>query len=126
MRAKPERVVETVSVGQTPEGIAMSPDGKWVAVTVMNGSNKPLASPFYNTLGLLKLYKVVGKKLLYSSQVETGVWTQGIAFSADSKVLLVQNKEQKELQVLMIRGNRVVDTRQRIVMRNGGAGIGAR
>ena len=126
MRAKPVRVVETVSVGQTPEGIAMSPDGKWVAVTVMNGSNKPLASPFYNTLGLLKLYKVVGKKLLYSSQVETGVWTQGIAFAADSKILLVQNKEQKELQVLMIRGNRVVDTRQRIVMRNGGAGIGAR
>ena len=126
MRAKPVRVVETVSVGQTPEGIAMSPDGKWVAVTVMNGSNKPLASPFYNTLGLLKLYKVVGKKLLYSSQVETGVWTQGIAFSADSKVLLVQNKEQKELQVLMIRGNRVVDTGQRIVMRNGGAGIGVR
>ncbi len=126
MTAKPVRVVETVSVGQTPEGIAMSPDGKWVAVTVMNGSNKPLASPFYNTFGLLKLYKVGAKKLVYNSQVETGVWTQGIAFSADSKILLVQNKEQKELQVLMIRGNRVVDTRQRIAMKNGGAGIGAR
>lgn len=126
MTAKPVRVVETVSVGQTPEGIAMSPDGKWVAVTVMNGSNKPLASPFYNTFGLLKLYKVVAKKLVYNSQVETGVWTQGIAFSADSKILLVQNKEQKELQVLIIRGNRVVDTRQRIAMKNGGAGIGAR
>ncbi len=126
MKAKPVRVIETVTVGQTPEGIAMSPDGKWVAVTVMNGSNKPLASPFYNPLGLLKLFKVVGKKLIYSSQVETGVWTQGIAFSADSKTLLVQNKEQKELQVLTIRNNKVVDTKQRIAMRNGGAGIAAR
>ena len=126
MKAKPVRVVETVTVGQTPEGIAMSPDGKWVAVTVMNGSNKPLASPFYNPLGLLKLFKVVGKKLIYSSQVETGVWTQGIAFSADSKTLLVQNKEQKELQVLAIRNNKVVDTKQRIAMKNGGAGIAAR
>jgi DNA-binding beta-propeller fold protein YncE len=126
MKAKPVRVVETVTVGQTPEGIAMSPDGKWVAVTVMNGSNKPIASPFYNALGLLKLFRVAGKKLVYSSQVETGVWTQGVAFSPDSKTLLVQNKEQKELQVLAIRGGKVVDTRQRIAMKNGGAGIAAR
>lgn len=126
MKARPVRVVDTVTVGQTPEGIAMSPDGKWVAVTVMNGSNKPIASPFYNALGLLKLYKVVGKKLVYTSQVETGVWTQGIAFTPDSKTLLVQNKEQKELQVLAIRNDKVVDTRQRIAMKNGGAGIAAR
>jgi len=72
------------------------------------------------------LYRVAGRKLVYNSQVETGVWTQGIAFSADSKILLVQNKEQKELQVLAIRGNKLVDTKQRIAMRNGGAGIGAR
>jgi hypothetical protein len=126
MKAKPVRVVDTVTVGQTPEGIAMSPDGKWVAVTVMNGSNKPIASPFYNALGVLKLYKVVGKKLVYTSQVETGVWTQGIAFTPDSKTLLIQNKEQKELQVLAIRGDKVVDTKQRIAMKNGGAGIAAR
>ena len=126
MKAKPVRVVDTVTVGQTPEGIAMSPDGRWVAVTVMNGSNKPIASPFYNALCLLKLYKVVGKKLVYTSQVETGVWTEGIAFTQDSKTLLIQNKEQKELQVLAIRGDKVVDTRQRIAMKNGGAGIAAR
>ena len=126
MKAKPVRVVDTVTVGQTPEGIAMSPDGRWVAVTVMNGSNKPIASPFYNALGVLKLYKVVGKKLVYTSQVETGVWTQGIAFTPDSKTLLIQNKEQKELQVLAIRGDKVVDTKQRIAMKNGGAGIAAR
>ena len=126
MKAKPVRVVSTVGVGQTPEGIAMSPDGNWVAVTVMNGSNKPIASPFYNALGLLKLYRVAGQALRFSSQVETGVWTQGIAFSADSKTLLIQNKEQKELQVLAIRGGKVIDTKQRIPMRNGGAGIAAR
>ena len=122
----PPRVVETISVGQTPEGISMSPDGNWVAVTVMNGSNKPIASPFYNAFGVLKLYKVVGKKLVYSSEVSTGVWTQGIAFTPDSKTMLVQNKEQKELQVLAIRNGKVVDTKQRIAMKNGGAGIGTR
>jgi DNA-binding beta-propeller fold protein YncE len=38
LQAQPFRVVETVVVGQTPEGIALSPDGKLCAVVVMNGS----------------------------------------------------------------------------------------
>jgi DNA-binding beta-propeller fold protein YncE len=119
----PPRVTETVSVGQTPEGIALSPNGKFVAVTVMNGSNKPVGSPYYNALGLVKLYKVVGKKLVYTSQVSSGVWTQGVAFSADSKTLLVQNKEQKELQVLRIAGDKLVDTKQRVSLQAGPAAI---
>ena len=34
LKAKPPRIVNTVSVGQTPEGVTMSHDGKYVAVTV--------------------------------------------------------------------------------------------
>ena len=126
MSLNPPRVVDTISVGQTPEGITISPDGNWVAVTVMNGSNKPIASPFYNAFGVLRLYRVAGKKLVYSSEVSTGVWTQGIAFTPDSKTMLIQNKEEKQLQVLAIQNGKVVDTKQRITMKNGGAGIGAR
>lgn len=33
MTAKPIRVVTTVTVGQTPEAVKMSPDGNYVAVT---------------------------------------------------------------------------------------------
>src|SRR5262249_50274445 len=44
LKASPPRVVETLTVGQTPEGVLFSPDGKIVAVTVMNGSNKPRES----------------------------------------------------------------------------------
>jgi hypothetical protein len=66
---------------------------------------------------------VVGHKLVYTSQVSSGVWTQGVAFSADSKTLLVQNKEQKELQVLKIVGDKLVDTKQRIGLTAGPAAI---
>jgi DNA-binding beta-propeller fold protein YncE len=55
MTAKPVRIIETLSVGQTPEGIKCSPDGSYVAVVVMNGSNKPKDSPFYNPQGKLVL-----------------------------------------------------------------------
>jgi hypothetical protein len=40
------RVVETITVGQTPEGIMLSPDGKLCAVIIMNGSNKPNSTVF--------------------------------------------------------------------------------
>lgn len=120
----PPRIVETVSVGQTPEGLALSPDNKYVAVTVTNGSNKPINSPFYNAIGVIKLYKVVDqKRLVYLSQLDTGVWTQGVAFSADGKTLLVQNKEQNEIQVLRRNGDKLVDTKQRIKLTAGPVGI---
>jgi len=38
MTAKPVRVVDTITVGQTPEGLKISPDSKWIGVVVMNGS----------------------------------------------------------------------------------------
>jgi hypothetical protein len=41
-------VVDTLTVGQTPEGVRISPDGKYVAFIVANGSNKPKSSPFFN------------------------------------------------------------------------------
>jgi hypothetical protein len=43
--------VNTVSVGHTPEGLKISPDSRYVAVTVMNGSNKRKDSPFYKDNG---------------------------------------------------------------------------
>ena len=62
IEAKPARVVHTVTVGQTPEGIALSPDGAFVAVSVMNGSNKPKSSPFFNDYGVVKVLERQGQR----------------------------------------------------------------
>src|SRR6187402_3058108 len=88
MRAKPVRVVTTVSVGQTPEGLKISPDGVHVAVTAMNGSNKPKASPFYSDYGLLQIFRINGTQLTPVTEAKIGHWCQGIAWSKDSKTLL--------------------------------------
>ena len=53
---EPWRIVDTVSVGQMPEGIQASPDSRFVAVTVMNGSNKPPGSPFHGP-GLVRMLR---------------------------------------------------------------------
>jgi DNA-binding beta-propeller fold protein YncE len=123
MTAKPVRIIETLTVGQTPEGIKCSPDGSYVAVVVMNGSNKPKESPFYNPSGKLVLYMVTGKTLQRFGEVPIGNWSQGVAFAPDGLTVLVQNMVQKDIQVFRIDGMRLVDTGQRIPLKGGGAAI---
>jgi len=123
MTAKPVRIIETLSVGQTPEGIKCSPDGSYVAVVVMNGSNKPKESPFYNPQGKLFLCLVAGKTLQRFGELPIGNWSQGVAFAPDGLTVLVQNMLQKDIQVFCIDGMRLVDTGQRIPLKGGGAAI---
>jgi len=123
MTAKPVRIIETLTVGQTPEGIKCSPDGSYVAVVVMNGSNKPKESPFYNPSGKLVLYMLAGKTLQRFGEVPIGNWSQGVAFAPDGLTVLVQNMVQKDIQVFRIDGMRLVDTGQRIPLKGGGAAI---
>jgi len=123
MTAKPVRIIETLTVGQTPEGIKCSPDGSYVAVVVMNGSNKAKESPFYNPQGKLLLYTVAGKTLQKFGELPIGNWSQGVAFAPDGLTVLVQNMVQKDIQVFRIDGMRLVDTGQRVPLKGGGAAI---
>jgi DNA-binding beta-propeller fold protein YncE len=123
LRATPIRVVETVTVGQTPEGIILSPDGKLCAVQVMNGSNKPRESPFHAANGKLLLYRVEGTRLVPVAAAWVGHWSQGIAFSADSRTILVQNMVEKDIQVFRWDGSTLQDTGRRIKTNGGPAGI---
>ena len=104
MKANPPRIVDTISVGQTPEGVSMSADGAYLAVTVMNGSNKPKSSPFFNDSGLVKIYAVKGTKLSYLTEAKVGHWCQGSAWSRNNKTIVVQCAVEKELMVFGFNG----------------------
>jgi hypothetical protein len=104
LKLDPPRVVSTYTVGQTPEGIKMSPDGKFVAVTVMNGSNKPSSSPFYNNGGLLQIWSRNGTQLTKTAELAIGHWCQGIAWSTNAKTLLVQCMVEEEISVIRFSG----------------------
>jgi DNA-binding beta-propeller fold protein YncE len=123
MKAQPPRVVDTVTVGQTPEGLKISPDGQFVAVTAMNGSNKPKSSPFYNDHGLVKVLRMDGGKLTPVAEAKVGTWCQGAAWSADSKTLLVGCMVENELFVLGFDGKALTNT-GRVKVSGGAAGIG--
>ncbi len=99
VRAQPPRVVNTVTVGQTPEGIKMAPDGRHVAVVVIDGSNKARTSPFFQARGKVVIYEVRGTDLVKVAEAPIGQWSQGAAWSADSRRLLVQNMVGDDIQV---------------------------
>ena len=117
LSAEPPRVVDTVSVGQTPEGVFFSTDGCHVGATVMNGSNKAKDSPFYNPNGNLVLLKVSGKKLVHLASAPIGTWSQGLAFAADGRTVLVQNTAEKQIQVFRIDNEQLKDTGQRLQLK---------
>ena len=83
-------VVDTVSVGLTPEGLKMSPDGRYVAVNVNEGSNLSTKAPGYHLQGLVQVWRIDGRRLVKVAQAPVGAWGQGVAWSRDSRRLLVQ------------------------------------
>jgi DNA-binding beta-propeller fold protein YncE len=122
LKQNPPRIVDTISVGQTPEGVSMSPNGEFVAITVMNGSQRPKDHQAYNDHGLVKMYRIDGTKLSYVTQAKVGGWGQGVAWSNDGKTMLFQAMLTKELQVLSFDG-KALQVTGAIKMPGGPAGI---
>ena len=91
MTLRPIRSVDHITVGQTPEGIALSPDGQWLVVSIMNGTNKAKDSPFRAENGKILLFSLKGGKATRVAEAPTGKNAQGVTFTPDGKYILVQN-----------------------------------
>jgi DNA-binding beta-propeller fold protein YncE len=122
LKAKPPRIVDTISVGQTPEGVAMSSDGAYVAVTVMNGTNRPKDHPAFNDYGLLQIFSIKGTNLTKVAQAKVGHWCQGAAWSKNNKTVAIQCMVEKNLQAFKFDG-RNLRSAGTVALSGGGAGL---
>ncbi|MGJ8692984.1 MAG: YncE family protein [Thalassotalea sp.] len=96
-------VVNTISVGDGPEGLAISPDGKYVAVALLQGSGKPFKdSFFYNERGGLVVYSYQNFQLKEINRFNVGGFPEGVAFSKDSTHLYIGNIVDKNIEIFSL------------------------
>ncbi len=103
-------VVSYTTVGQGPEGLAISPDGRWVAVPLLNGSSALHAAPGYHPTGTLQVFALDGQALRPTGEAPLGAVPEGVAWSPDGRWLYVGNYNDRNLQVFRVEDGRPVAT----------------
>jgi len=119
------RVVDTVSVGPSPEGVACSADGRYAVTTVQNMSNRPSSHPLYSPHSLVVLLRVEGRHLRRVDEAPIGAWAEGVAFLDDSRTLLAQSIVDRAIYRLRIEDGALVTAGPPMVFDKGApVGIG--
>jgi DNA-binding beta-propeller fold protein YncE len=111
--ADPIRIIDHVVVGDSPEGLTISPKGNLAVTVEARGSNKPKSTWYYHPGGAVSVLKIAGKKVTKIGEVTVGKLPEGAVFSADGSYIYVGNFIDSDLSVLRVSGDKVSDTGQR-------------
>jgi DNA-binding beta-propeller fold protein YncE len=114
LEANPARVIDHVTVGDSPEGLAISPKGDFAVSVEARGSNMPKTAFFYHPAGAVTALKIDGKKVTNVGDVNVGALPEAVAFSPDGQYVYVGNFMDGDLWVLRVEGDKLTDTAQRI------------
>jgi DNA-binding beta-propeller fold protein YncE len=112
--AVPPRVIDKIMVEDGPEGITISPDGRFAAVAIVQGSNCPSDCWFHNPVGQIVLLAIEGKTVRRAGNLAVGALPEGMAFSPDSRYLYVGNFLDSDMSVLEVVDGTLVDSGTRI------------
>jgi hypothetical protein len=115
-----------VTVPATPEAAAISPNGRWIVVQAMNGSNLPPENPGRRPKGRVLLFKNTDGEVRRTADVAGGEASQGIVFAADGEHVLVQFNVEQQIAVYAVDGGRLSDTGARIRTSGGPASLRGR
>jgi len=110
LEASPPRVIDKVVVGDGPEGLAVSPTGKFAVAVILRGSNAAKNAYFYNRNGSVVALKIDGKKVTRGNEIEVRGLPEGAVFSADGKYLYVGNFIDQDVTILRVDGDTLVNT----------------
>lgn len=109
----PPRVVGHVTVGDSPEGLAISPKGNLAVSIQAEGSNTPKTVSYHHAGGTAAVLAIDGDKVTKVGSVTVGALPEAVAFSADGSHIYVGNFIDGDLSVLRVDGTNVTDTGQR-------------
>ena len=120
---RPFRAVQQISVPSTPEGVAISADGRWIAVSCMAGSNLTTDNVGRNKIGKLLLFEIKDGWATKVSEVAGAEAAQGVVFSQDGKQILLQMDVERAIGVFAVRDGKLVDTGERLKLAAGPVSI---
>jgi len=104
-------VVALMSPGTGPEGFSISPNGKWAATPLIEGSGATPNAWNYVKGGHAALMSIgAGGQLAVTSKAPIGALPEGIAFSPKGDYVYIGNYIDRNLQVFHITGGKLVDT----------------
>lgn len=106
LKAEPIRVVEHLTVGDAPEGLTVSTNGKLAAATILQGSyDAPKGSWWRNSVGALSLFHLDAQGVRLTQNVDVGAFPEGVAFSANGRFIYVGNFASASLSILALDGD---------------------
>jgi len=109
LEANPVRVIDHVTVGDSPEGLVFSPKGDLAVTVEARGSNLPKDTWFYHPGGAVSVLKISGKKVTNAGEATVGALPEGAVFSADGACLYVGNFIDQDLSVLAVDDGKLSD-----------------
>lgn len=101
-----------ITVGDAPEGLAISPKGNLVAVLNVDGSNMKQAW-FHHPNGSVTVLHIDGRTVSPGSTVEVGAFPEAIAFTPDGRYIYVGNAADQDFSILKVDGTQVTNTGKR-------------
>jgi DNA-binding beta-propeller fold protein YncE len=107
--------IDTISVGDGPEGFAMAPDGKSAAVILLHGGTSAHNDWTYHRNGGIIGLTIDGRKVtVRPGEIRMGSVPEGIAYSRDGRFLYAADFNDKQLHVIAARDGRLRDTGTRL------------
>jgi DNA-binding beta-propeller fold protein YncE len=101
-----------VTVGDAPEGLAISPKGNLAAALNVDGSNFK-NQWFYHPNGSVTVLSIQGKTVLPVGTVEVGAFPEAIAFTPDGRYVYVGNYTDQDFSILKVDGSTIINTGKR-------------
>jgi DNA-binding beta-propeller fold protein YncE len=112
LEANPPVRQAQIEVGDAPEGLAVSADGKFAAVGILNGTIVDQTLPYYHPFGIVVGLAIDGKTVTKANQVDVLGHPQGLVFSPDSQYLYVGDMLDQKISILQVANAQLADTGQ--------------
>ena len=118
------KITDAVEVGALPEDVVQSPDGKYAAVVVGNGSATVRNAANYNQVfGKLVIFRRDGGKLVHVTDGQLGHACQGVVWSEDGKRLLVQCSVERDIRTYDFDGKALTERPEAVIKMESRPGV---